>query len=117
ASLDHQIHAVVDRERSVALDRALELEDAPAAALAFRKADGGRLLGAGRRFQALHLFEQLDAALDQAGLARLVAEAADEGLHVPDLFALFLVGRELELKALPALDQVARVAARIIGQP
>ena len=117
ATLDHQVDAVIDRQVAVFLDCAFELEDSPRAAFAFREMNRGRLLASGRRFETHDFFELLDARLNQLGLARLVAEAADEGLHVLDFFALIFVGLHLELKALLALHQVARVSADVFGEP
>src|SRR5258707_5711502 len=79
AALDFEAHAVVDRQLAVALDRAAQFDDAPRTALARRKRDRGRLFEARGRLQPFDLFELLDTALDELGLARLVAKAADEG--------------------------------------
>src|SRR6185437_10137882 len=88
AELDRQVDAVVHGDVAVALDRAAQLEDPESAALALRETDRGRIFVARRRFQPLDFLELLNPALDQLGLARLVTEAADEGLHVLDFGAL-----------------------------
>ncbi len=79
--------------------------------------DRGRFFAAGRRLQPLNLFELFYPALDQLGLARLVAKAADKGFHVFDLGALVFVGRLLQLVAALALDQVGRIAPLVFDQP
>ena len=102
---------------AVALDRAAQFEDPAPAALALGKMDRGRFFAAGRRLQPFDFFELFYPALDQLGLARLVAKAADEGLHVLDLGALIFVGGLLQLVAALALDQVGGVAALVFDQP
>src|SRR5208283_4038550 len=109
AALDRQIDAVVNRERAVAFDRALEFENAAGTAFAFRKRNRGRLLRSFRRLEAFELVQLLDAALYQARLACLVAEPADETLHVLDFEPLFLERRHLEREAFLARDQIPRV--------
>src|SRR5208283_1734315 len=113
AALDDQIDAVVNRERAVAFDRALEFENPPRAPFAFRKRNCGRLLRSFRRLEAFELVELLDAALHQTRLARLVAEAADETLHVLDFEPLPLERRHFEREAFLARNQIARVAADV----
>ena len=102
---------------AVTFDRALELENAARAALAFRKRNRRRLLRSFGRLEPFELVELLDAALHEARLARLVAEAADEAFHVLDFFALPLVRRHLEREAFLAQHEVARIAANVLGEP
>ena len=106
AAFDLDADAAIDREFAVPFDCVAQFDHAPRAAIAIRKLDRGRLLQPHRRLQPFDFFELLDTALDQLGLACLVAEAADEGLHVFDFDALLFVRRKLGLETAHALDQV-----------
>ena len=117
AALDRQIEAAVNGDVAVALDRAAQFEDPARAALALGKTDRGRSLASVRRLEAFDLFELLYPALHQLGLARLVAEAADERFHMLDLGALVFVRGLLDFAPPLALRQVSRVAAAVFDEP
>src|SRR4029077_1294044 len=116
-ALNTQIDAVVNRERAIFLVRALKLENLSRAAVASRKRNRRRLLRSLGRLQPFNFLQLLDAALHEARLARLGAEAADETFDMLDFKPLLLIRRHLERVAFFARNQVARIAADIFRQP
>ncbi len=86
--LEHLLGAAVGR--GIVLGEAGDLDDGASAGGGLREGevDGGFFF---RHFDALDLFELLDARLHLLGLGGLVAEAVDEGFELLDALALVFV--------------------------
>ena len=112
AAPDVQVQPVVDRLCAVGLRHALQVHDALAGALGLGEAevDGLALVGDDDALDALEL---LHPVLDLLGLARLVAELLDEGLHVGDFLVLSLLHGD-ELHA--ALGPLAQEGVVVAGE-
>ncbi len=101
-SLDRAIDPVVDYFFPIALGRAFQLKDLPAA----RRGEGELELYSLRialDLNHLDLLKLLDARLNLAGFVGLVAETIDEGLH-PGYFFRLTPGRGLTLRVPLSLE-------------
>ena len=116
ASLEGQVQPVVDAVLAIALDDPREADDHASAARGLREAELDGLGASGRHGDALEALERLDAALDLACLAGLIAEAFDEALGLRHL-ALLRCSCALELSDpfIALLDEVG-VVAHVLGQ-
>ena len=101
--------------RGIAFREGREFEHHAARAPGLGETDRDGGLVGGRRREALHLFEHLDAALHLPRLRGLVPEALDEPLRLGDLFLLIEVGGPLDLPAFLPFLEVEGIVARVLG--